>query len=47
MYLSWKELTKVVGGGISGSLITALTGLATTLFEIGKAVGERLRALFS
>ena len=46
MYLSKEERSTVVGGAITGSMITAIAGLVTTIFEIGKAVGSRLKTLF-
>lgn len=46
MYLSKKELSTIVGGAITGSMLTAIAGLVTTIFEIGKTVGSRLKALF-
>lgn len=45
MYLSNDELVKVVGG-ISGSLLNAISGLVETIFEIGKTVGKQIKRLF-
>lgn len=44
------ENTKIIiGGGISltGAILTALKGLAGTIFEIGQAVGGAIRRIGS
>ena len=46
MYLQKGELVSIVGG-ISGSLLNAISGLVETIFEIGKTVGRQLKRLFS
>ncbi len=46
MYLQKEELVSIVGG-ISGSLLNAISGLVETIFEIGKTVGRQLKRLFS
>ena len=46
MYLKKEELVSIVGG-ISGSLLNAISGIVETIFEIGKTVGRQLKRLFN
>ena len=43
--LEEKELNEVIGGGISGTLINALTNTAKFLYNLGKALGSSLRRM--
>lgn len=45
MYLNNKELSVVVGG-ISASMLNALSRAVSTIYDIGYAIGSSLRRLF-
>lgn len=38
-----EELTLIVGGGISGTLINSVVKAATFILELGRAVGSAIR----
>lgn len=42
-YLTSEQLTNVRGGAIGSSMINAITKAATTLFNLGQALGSALR----
>lgn len=43
--LKEKEMNNVVGGGISGTLINAITNTAKFLYNLGKSLGSSFRRL--
>lgn len=43
MKLKNTELTYIVGGGISGTLINSVVKAATFLLDLGRAVGSAIR----
>lgn len=44
MIVSRNELYEITGGGVSGTLINAVVKAATLLIELGRAVGNAIRA---
>lgn len=47
MKLTSKEMTKITGGGISYSLINALTKAINAIYELGKSTGSAIRRAIS
>ncbi len=47
MELKNEELNIIVGGSISGAIISSIIRATTTIFEIGKAFGSSIRRLIS
>lgn len=43
MKLNKQEMTKVTGGGISYSLLNAITKAITAIYELGKNTGSAIR----
>lgn len=41
------ELLKINGGGISGTLINAITGAGKFIFNIGQSIGSSIRRMVS
>ncbi len=41
------ELLKINGGGISGTLINAITGAGKFIFNIGHSIGSSIRRMVS
>ena len=47
MILTKEELTMINGGGLTATLLNALSRTVTTLYGIGVAIGSSLRRLIS
>jgi len=45
--LNNEELVKVSGGAISGTVLQYISKLATTIFDIGRALGSTIRRVQS
>lgn len=45
MNLTKKEMITVTGGGISYSLINAITKVVTAIYELGKSTGSTIRRI--
>ena len=41
------ELLKINGGGLSGTLINAITGAGRFIFNIGQSIGSSIRRMVS
>lgn len=39
------ELLKISGGGVSGSILNAVSRLINTLLELGRAIGSSFRRI--
>lgn len=47
MVLSENELIEVTGGGVSASLLNALSRAITTSLSLGQIIGSAIRRVFS
>ncbi len=45
MIMNTEETKKVIAGGLSGTLISAITKVFSTIFEFGRALGSSLRRI--
>ena len=45
MIMSIEETKRVIAGGISGTLISAITKVFSTVFEFGRALGSAIRRI--
>lgn len=43
MYLNNQELAQIVGGGLTATLLNAVSRLVKTIYDIGYAIGSTIR----
>ena len=46
MKLSEEKLSQIVGGAVTVSLLNSLSRIASTIYDIGYALGSTVRKLF-